>query len=197
MKAEWRPSPERGTMTTMTVMPHAVEGWTVADLETLPADGLRYELVDGILLVSPAPRPVHQEAIGELFLLLRAGVPTAMKVYLAPLDWQPNNVTSLQPDLLVVRRADVRERNVVAPLVLAVEVLSRSTRRYDEVLKASVYAEHGVASYWIVDPDEPSIVAYDLVDGAYVEVGRAAGDESVTLTQPFEVTVTPKSLVSA
>ncbi|WP_162605943.1 Uma2 family endonuclease [Jiangella aurantiaca] len=180
----------------MTAMPHAVEGWTVADLESLPADGLRYELVDGILLVSPAPRPVHQEAIGELFVLLRAARPEDFKVYVVPLDWQPDDVTSLQPDLLVVRRADVRARNIVAPLVLAVEVLSRSTRRYDEVFKASVYAEHGVASYWIVDPDEPSIVAYDLVDGAYEEVGRTAGDESVTLARPFEVTVTPKSLVS-
>lgn len=183
-------------MTTMTVMPHAVEGWTVADLESLPADGLRYELVDGILLVSPAPRPVHQEAVTELLVLLHAARSQDLKVYVAPLDWQPNDVTSLQPDLLVVRRTDVRERNVVAPLVLAVEVLSRSTRRYDQVLKASVYAEHGVASYWMVDPVEPSIVAYDLKDGGYVEVGRAAGDESVTLTTPFEITVTPNSLVS-
>ncbi len=184
-------------MTTMTVMPHAVESWTVADLASLPDEGLRYELIDGILHVSPAPRPVHQGAIGELFVLLRAAQPPDLKVYVAPLDWQPNDVTSLQPDLLVVRRADIRERNIVAPLLLAVEVLSRSTRRYDAVLKASVYAEHEVASYWIVDPDEPSIVAYDLVDGAYVEVGRAAGDQSVTLTQPFEATVTPKALVSA
>lgn len=183
-------------MTTMTVMPHAVEGWTVADLESLPADGLRYELVDGILLVSPAPRPIHQEAIGELLVLLHAARPKDLKVYVAPLDWQPDDITSLQPDLLVARRADVRESNIVAPLLLAVEVLSRSTRRYDEVLKASVYAEHGVASYWIVDPDEPSIVAYELKDGAYVEVGRAVGDQSITLENPFEVTVTPKSLVS-
>ncbi len=183
-------------MTTMTVMPHAVERWTVADLEKTPADGLRYELIDGILHVSPAPRPVHQDALLELAVMLRAAVPKPMKVYVAPLDWQPDNVTSLQPDLLVVRRADVLERNVVAPLVLAVEVLSRSTRRYDEVLKASVYAEHEVASYWLVDPDVPSIVAYDLKDDRYVEVGRASGDESVTLTTPFEVTVTPNSLVS-
>lgn len=183
-------------MSTMTMLPHAVDGWSVPDLETLPADGLRYELVDGILLVRPAPRSVHQEALLELAVLLHEAVPSAMKLYLSPLDWQPDDLTSLQPDLLVVRRDQVGERNIVAPLTLAVEVLSRSTRRYDEVLKASVYAEHEVASYWIVDPVEPSIVAYDLVDGAYVEVGRAAGDESVTLTRPFEVTVTPNSLVS-
>lgn len=70
------------------------------------------------------------------------------------------------------------------------------SRRYDQVLKASVYAEHGVASHWIVDPVEPSTVAYDLKDGAYVEVGRAAGDQGIILEKPFEVTVTPQSLVS-
>lgn len=183
-------------MTTMTVMPHAVERWTVADLEKTPADGLRYELIDGILHVSPAPRPIHQGVGGELFRLLADAAPATMKAFYAPLDWQPDHLTSMQPDLLVVRRADVRERNVVAPLLLAVEVLSPSTRRYDEVLKASVYAEHEVASYWIVDPDEPSIVAYDLAGDRYVEVGRASGDQSVTLTTPFEVTVTPNALVS-
>jgi Uma2 family endonuclease len=183
-------------MTTMTVMPHAVEGWTVDDLRDLPDDGLRYELLDGLLVVSPAPRPVHQNALFELAVLLRSAVPATMKVYVAPLDWQPDDQTSLQPDVLVVPRADVRDRNIVAPLTLAVEVLSRSSRRIDQLLKYSVYAEKGVASYWMVDPDEPSIVAYGLKDGAYVEVGRATGDQSIILTTPFEITVTPKSLVS-
>jgi Uma2 family endonuclease len=183
-------------MTTMTVMPHAVEGWTVEHLRDLPDDGLRYELVDGLLVVSPAPRPIHQGAVREIFKLLDDAVTARFEIYFAPLDWQPDRQTSLQPDVLVVPRGDVGEENISAPLTLAVEVLSRSTRRYDQLLKYSIYAEHGVASYWIVDPDEPSIVAYDLKDGAYVEVGRAAGDQSVTLTSPFEVTVTPKSLVT-
>ncbi|WP_203416896.1 Uma2 family endonuclease [Jiangella ureilytica] len=168
----------------------------MADLEDFPDDGLRYELVDGTLLVSPSPRPIHQEALLELAVLLRAAATPSMKVYIAPLDWQPNDTTSLEPDVLVLRRDHVGERRITAPLTLAVEVLSPSTRRYDAVLKTSVYAEHGVESYWLVDPVEPSILAYELKDGAYVEVGRATGGQSLTLEKPFEVTVTPKSLVS-
>jgi Uma2 family endonuclease len=186
----------QGTMVTMTLIPHAVDGWTVEDLEHFPADGLRYELLDGFLLVTPAPSGPHQTAVLELAVLLRSAMPSHLKVYIAPRDWQPDRGTSFQPDVLIVRRDEDRDGPITAPLALAVEVQSKSTRRKDRLLKYSVYAEQGVASYWIVDPDEPSFVAYELKDGAYVEVGRATGDQSVTLTTPFEVTVTPKSLVS-
>ncbi|MBB5789054.1 Uma2 family endonuclease [Jiangella mangrovi] len=183
-------------MTTMMERPHAVDGWTVADLEEFPDDGLRYELVDGTLLVTPAPLGPHQDAVLGLALLLGPATPSRLKLYIAPRDWQPDDRTSFQPDVFVIRREDDQAAPIAAAPSLVIEVLSRSTRRTDRALKYATYAEHGVASYWIVDPDEPSIVAYDLKDGAYVEVGRAAGDQSVTLRQPFEVTVTPKSLVS-
>lgn len=183
-------------MTTMMVMPRATDDWTVDDLKALPDDGLRYELLDGLLLVSPAPRPRHQDAVREMAFLLHAAKPDHLKVYFAPIDWQPDRRTSFQPDLLVVRREDVGPENITKPLLLAVEVLSPSTRRKDQLLKFSKYADCGVASYWIVDPDEPSIVAYDLADRSYVEVGRATGGESLTLRTPYEVTVVPNSLVS-
>ena len=57
-------------MTTMTVMPRESRDWTVDDLDLLPDDGLQYELLDGLLLVPPAPIPVHQRAIGRLLVLL-------------------------------------------------------------------------------------------------------------------------------
>ncbi|SEE85636.1 Uma2 family endonuclease [Jiangella alba] len=183
-------------MTTMMERPRGTDAWTVDDLAGLPDDGLRYELLDGFLLVTPAPLGPHQTAVLEIAVLLRTAMPSHLKVYVAPRDWQPDRGTSFQPDVLIVRRDEDRDGPITAPLVLAVEVQSRSTRRKDQLLKYSKYADCGVASYWIVDPDEPSIVAYDLVDGAYVEVGRASGEERVTLAQPFEVTVTPKALVS-
>lgn len=81
------------------------------------------------------------------------------------------------------------------PLTLAVEVLSPSTRRQDLLLKRSKYEEAGVARCWIVDPDEPSILALDLIAGQYVVAGRATGAEPLTLTNPFSVTLTPGALV--
>lgn len=182
-------------MTAMAVMPRAAHEWTVDDLEQLPDDGLQYELLDGILLVSPAPVRTHQRVAGNLYLALRSACPPELEVYFAPLDWRPDRRTSLQPDVLVIGRDDPGEKNIAKPLILAVEVLSPSTRRKDAVLKFSKYAECGVASYWLVDPAEPSVVAYDLVEGAYVEVARGVGAEPVALRRPFLVTLTPERLI--
>ena len=178
----------------MSVMPRDHE-WTVADLAQTPDDGLRYELVDGVLLVSPAPTNRHQIAVGELHLLLRAASPQDVRVMLAPTDYQPTDRRSLQPDLLVARRTDVGDDPISAPLLLAVEVLSPSTRSVDLLLKHGVYAESGVASYWTVDPAVPSVRAWRLRDGAYVEVGAAEGEQVLELDEPFPVRVVPRDLL--
>jgi len=178
----------------MTVMPRQSYDWTVDDLESLPDDGLQYELLDGLLLVSPAPIPVHQRAVRNLLLLLHSACPPHLEVFFAPLDWQPDDRTSLQPDLLVVAKDRIGPKRINANLALAVEVLSPSTRRKDMVLKRSKYEDVGVPSYWIVDPDAPSFVAYDLVDGAYVEVARADGDKGADVVSPFALCVVPSGL---
>lgn len=113
-------------MTIMSVMPRATDDWTVDDLAQLPDDGLRYELVDGMLLVSPAPRPLHQRAIARLHLALAATCPEHLEVFFAPLDWQPDRRNSLEPDLLVVAKDDIGLENITEPLALAVEVLWQS-----------------------------------------------------------------------
>jgi len=182
-------------MVAMTVMPRQSHDWTVDDLESLPDDGLQYELIDGVLLVSPAPIPVHQRVVGRLFILLTAACPPDHEVFLAPLDWQPDRRTSLQPDLLVVAKDKIGPKNITENLALAVEVLSTSTHRKDMVLKRSKYEDVGVPSYWIVDPNEPSFMAYDLVDGRYVEVAHARGDETAEVATPFPVRVVPSALV--
>ena len=180
----------------MSVMPRDHE-WTVADLAQTPDDGLRYELVDGVLLVSPAPTNRHQIVVGELYLLLRAASPPDVRVMLAPTDYQPTDRRSLLPDLLVTRRTDVGDDPISAPLRLAVEVLSPSTRSVDLLLKRGVYAESGVASYWVVDPAVPSVRALRLVDGAYVDAGYAEGDEVLRLQEPFAVRMVPQDLLDA
>lgn len=178
----------------MSVLPRD-HRWTVADLARTPDDGLRYELVDGVLLVSPAPTNRHQVVVGELYLVLRAACTSDVRVMLAPTDYQPTDRRSLQPDLLVARRADVGDEPIGAPLLLAVEVLSPSTRSVDLLLKRGVYAESGVAAYWLVDPAVPSVRALRLVDGAYVDAGLAEGDQVLVLDEPFPVRVVPRDLL--
>ncbi|SDT67958.1 Uma2 family endonuclease [Jiangella sp. DSM 45060] len=184
-------------MTTMLEQRRANDAWTVDDLDQFEEnDGNRYELVDGILVVSPSPRPKHQRISRGLFLLLHDACPSDLEVLYAPLDWQPNQRNSLEPDLLVVARKDVGDGPLTKPLRLAVEILSPSSRLYDTKVKFAKYAEGGVASYWIVDPDGgPSIVAYGLVDGEYVEVARGSGDDEVRLALPYPVAVVPSALV--
>lgn len=152
-------------MTTMTVMPRETAEWTVDDLERLPDDGLQYELLDGILLVSPAPVVRHQVVAANLFTVVRASCPDDMLALFAPLDGQPDRRTSLQPDLLVARRVDIEERSLTKPLVLAIEILSPSSALKEAVLKRSKHQDAGVAHHWIVDPVEPTILALDLIDG--------------------------------
>lgn len=152
----------------MTVLPRD-HSWTVADLELLPDDGLRYELVDGTLLVSAAPSKQHQRVLGNLHLLLRAVCPPDLEVFLAPTDYQPTSTRSLQPDLLIVTREDRGPKAVTMALALAVEVLSPSSRSVDLVLKRELYEQAGVQCYWVVDPDELTVRAWVLQEGRLVE----------------------------
>ncbi len=168
---------------------------TRADLETMPDDGHRYELIDGVLVVTPAPSPAHQVVAANLFALLRDACPDDLRVLFALLDVAISDDTIMQPDLLVARRSDFTARDLpVAPL-LAVEILSPSTRRFDLMLKRSRFEAAGCASYWVVDPDGPSLVAWDLRDGAYVEVANVSGGEVFRATRPFDVSVHPADLI--
>jgi Uma2 family endonuclease len=180
-------------MTAMTVMPRGAAEWTVDDLDLLPDDGLQYELLDGLLLVSPSPTKRHQRAGGKLFILLSQACPPDMEVLFA-LDWRPDRLTSLQPDVLVVGDTDL-DTVVGETMILAVEILSPSTRRKDLFLKRSKYQDAGVPSYWIIDPAAPSITALELVDGQYMTVAEAFGDEAAMLEKPFPVTIVPASLI--
>ncbi|MBI4942353.1 MAG: Uma2 family endonuclease [Actinobacteria bacterium] len=177
-------------------MPRGVGEWTVDDVDALPDDGLQYELVDGMLLVTPAPTPRHQLALMRLLGQLHDAAQTADALVLpAPVDWRPHRRTSLQPDIVVLRRADYDPERLTPDLLLAVEILSPSTRRKDQLLKRSAYEDAGVASYWMVDPAVPSIVALDLVDGRYVVTGEARGNEEVHLERPIPVTLVPTDLL--
>lgn len=182
-------------MAVMTVMPHGTD-WTVEDLEQLPDDGLQYELLDGMLLVSPAPTRVHQRAAIRLVRVLHhADCPPHLEVMIAPLDWQPDQRNSLQPDVLVATLDDPDGKNITRGLVLAVEVLSPSSRLKDTLVKRAKYESGGVTSYWIVDPEVPSVSVYELRDGHYETVVEAKGDETVRLDLPFPVEFAPADLI--
>jgi len=129
--------------------------YTADMVRALPDDGKRYETVHGELLVTPAPRGDHQYVVTNLVVRLAnylAAAPVG-QVFPAPADisWAPDVL--VQPDVFVVAMDEARtfDWTRMKTLLLAVEVLSPSTARYDRFTKRRAYQEFGVPHYWMVD----------------------------------------------
>lgn len=186
----------------MSVMANATrsgEALTRDYLQTTPDDGRRYELVDGTLIVSAAPGLVHQRAALELAVLLRAARPHDVEVLIGPFAVALAKDTEIQPDIIVGRRRDFTEREIVTPL-LVVEVLSPSTRMYDTHVKRERFERAGTPSFWVVDPvarpAEAALVAWELDEQRrYRQVAKVTGEERFEATIPFPVAVVPADLV--
>lgn len=145
---------------------------TIADLEALPDDGRRHELIGGTIVVSPFPVPRHQTASRNLQRLLEAACPADHVVFNAPigLTFGPNDL--LGPDLVVTPRSSIGEEFLGLPTLLVVELVSPGSTTLDRVTKRAAYAAAGVPHYWLVDtrPRHARFTALRLVDGEYETV---------------------------
>jgi Uma2 family endonuclease len=135
-------------------MPQATRSWTIEDVQALPEDGNRYEVVDGELLVTPAPSEHHQEIVSELLAsifeyLRRVGIG---RILTSPIDLFLGE-SLVQPDLLVRPMRGAPDQQ---PL-LVVEILSPSTARRDRFSKRFLYQRAALPEYWSVDPDARAI----------------------------------------
>jgi Uma2 family endonuclease len=171
--------------------------FTVNDLDKLPDDGRRYELLDGVLVVSPRPTTVHQLAATKLVTLLENACPDGLCVLAEP-ALQLSDDTEFDPDVVVVWQQDVGGAKLTAPPLLVVEIRSPSTALIDLNRKKAAYQRFGVQSYWIVDPDprEPSVTAFELQDGSYSPLAKVAGSETLRAERPFAVEVLPALLLA-
>ena len=150
----------------MVALPFPIDRlWTIDDLASMPDDGQRYELLQGELIVSPAPGGNHQVVLGELYgrlyILLKAN-PTGRAIF-APCDVRLSQYDLVQPDLIYYRndQADQYSDNCFsgAP-AFVVEVISPSTGRYDRGRKAVLYMNAGVEEYWIIDPVKEHVLIH-------------------------------------
>lgn len=179
----------------LVVTPYGRPEYRQEDLRVAPDDGHRYELIDGLLIVTPAVPLRHERMLPRLFRVLDDARPASLLVLFAPCDVVLADDTVIQPDLLVAPRDAFTETDLPTAPLLAVEVLSPSTRGVDLLLKKDRLQRAGCPHYWVVDPDEPSIIAWTLADGVYREVARAVGAEQFEIASPFPVTCTPAALV--
>ncbi len=169
----------------MVTAPPALK-YTYADYCLTPDDE-RYELLDGELVMSPAPNSTHQITVAELGTLLHMFVKASGlgQVFFAPYDVVLSDTNVVQPDLLFIsneRAYIITPANARGAPDLVVEILSPSTTERDRTFKRALYARYGVGEYWLVDPDARTITVLLLGASDFEEVARYGAGE--TLTSP-------------
>lgn len=169
---------------------------TRADLDLMPEDGHRYELIDGTLIVSPSPLFRHQLAHIRLVELLLPAVPDDCQLLSAPFDVVLADDTVIQPDLLIAPKTDFTERDLPTAPLLAIEILSPSTRGIDLLLKKERLQRAGCAHYWVVDPEAPSITAWTLAGGEYGSAIVASDAELFEVEEPLTLALAPRQLIA-
>lgn len=172
----------------------------------MPEDGLRYEVLNGQLVVNAARKPRHQWLVQCLVRALTASAPSGYLVLegVGVLIDEDEPI----PDLIVANGPiNWDDRGIpVAQVQLVVEVVSKSTTLQDRMVKPVVYAEAGITNYWRFEPNAfkgqlpgeslPVLFAHELgADGTYQLTHRVSAGDTVTLRSPFEFTIDPATLL--
>jgi Uma2 family endonuclease len=154
--------------------------WTYDDYAAIPEDGKRYEIVNGVLYMSPAPSWSHQEIILEIAAHLRNyfRLTATGGVFITPVDVELSANTLFQPDIVVLlktSRNKLQGHHIVGAPDLVVEVVSPTSQTHDRYRKIAAYARAGVPEYWIVDPDSQTVEALFLENDEYQSQGVYRG----------------------
>ena len=158
--------------------------WTYEEYAALPDDGNHYEIMNGVLLMTPSPEAGHQSSmllIGH-YLLLAVQFPGLGRVLGAPFDVRLAPGRVVQPDLLVVLNANlhrIEEKYMVGGPDLVVEIASPSTATYDRLSKFEAYKEAGVSEYWMVHPQKKTVEVLVLEEGDYRSLGIFKGRDTL------------------
>jgi Uma2 family endonuclease len=169
--ADWVPGPQQGD-------------WTYEAYAALTADGECYEIVQGVLVMSPSPEFVHQRFVtrltmylGQTVILNRLG-----EVITSPFDVVLASQEVYQPDIVVVLNKHlerVQKQCVMGAPDLVVEVMSPSSKLYDRVNKHMVYEKAGIPEYWLVNPRTQTVELFVLESGKYRSQGAFEGEQTL------------------
>lgn len=154
--------------------------WTYSDYATLPNEGKRYEIVNGVLYMSPSPGWTHQEIVFEIASYLRDHLRKsgAGGVFIAPLDVELAPKDVFQPDIVVLLKANrekLKDGHIVGAPDLVVEVVSPGSETHDRYRKLAAYARARIPEYWIVDPDSHTVEVLICEGGEYTSQGVYRG----------------------
>jgi Uma2 family endonuclease len=182
-------------MTAMTSDMPPPEGWTSKDLERFPEDGVRRELFDGVMHVTPpAPSSIHQTLAGLLMAELTQSCPEHLFVSQAnEVELSENRVYI--PDLLVITfeaAKSGRGKFPASDTVLVAEIVSPSTRGTDSLTKPTGYAQAGIPFFWLIETrNDLEIIAFALNQSTkeYEEVATFSGNDTIRLEQPWPIEI--------
>ena len=169
--ADWVPGTPQGS-------------WTYEAYAALPDDGQRYEVVQGVLIMSPAPTPEHQSVLGEIYSYLREHILLTGRgmVYMGPLDVELSERNVFQPDALVVLKEHsdhFQRKHFVGAPDLAVEIISPSSAAYDRLTKYETYEQAGIPEYWLVNLKRRTIEVFVLEGQRYHSLGVFKGEQAL------------------
>lgn len=159
--------------------------WTHEEYARLPqpkeARGTRFEVMDGELYVTPGPSRRHQRIFTDLVTLLNVFAQSNHlgEVFASPFDVLFGEGDYVEPDIMFVRSAReeiVTERGIEGAPDLLVEVLSPSTAARDLGIKPDRYRHFGVAEYWVIDPDERTVLVWRFADDASAPLALGTAD---------------------
>ena len=152
------------------------------------SDDNRYEIIEGGLMMVPAPIPFHQKISKKIefeFVKFVEGKKLG-EVFDAPCDVILDEENVVQPDIMVILNKNlniIKEKNISGVPDLIVEILSESTAYIDLIKKKKLYERFQVKEYWIVDPAEKTITVYSLKKNKFIEIKTFSQDE--TLSSPL------------
>jgi Uma2 family endonuclease len=181
-------------------LPRFGEPWTVDDLERLPPDNtMKYEIIDGSLVVSPRAGVYHNGIAAKLCRLLTLQAPPHLLTSMESGVKVRGGTTYYEPDALLAVETAFKQRNAdhlhPSDVLIVIEVLSKSNRGHDLVTKRHYYAFAGIPQYWIADPDEQTLTVLTLgEDGGYADRAVVRPGGRWTSDEPFPLAIDPAEI---
>jgi len=172
--------------------------YSAQDFERLPEGPPYYQLIEGALIMSPAPSYSHQRTVGKVFLKLSRLLEEKGQgeVLISSIDVYLDEKNVFQPDIVVLLKegkAKVEEKGIFGPPDVVVEILSPSTAYYDLIVKKEVYERAGVKEYWILDPNRKTFEIYKNTEEG-LKLSSQAREKGKVLSEILDLEIDLKDI---
>jgi len=172
--------------------------YSAQDFERLPEGPPYYQLIEGALIMSPAPSYSHQRTVGKVFLKLSRLLEEKGQgeVLISSIDVYLDEKNVFQPDIVVLLKegkAKVEEKGIFGPPDVVVEILSPSTAYYDLIVKKEVYERAGVKEYWLLDPNRKTFEIYKNTEEGF-KLSSQAREKGKVLSEILDLEIDLKDI---